>query len=118
SGVSAIFVVVAIVGFVSTREDRASLTWPSVEGIVRTSTIEYTGDGQPTPRVTYAYVVKGVAYTSDRYAPSSGMSRADAKQVVAAHTPGARVTVYYNPTSPAQAVLVPGYNTSQVFLYR
>lgn len=54
------------------------------------------------PKVTYTYVVDGVAYTSDRWSYAiEGLKRSLAEQVIAA-VPD-EVDVHYDPTAPQSA---------------
>ena len=61
------------------------------------------------PNVKYRYTVAGKTYSGNRYRfgeiySSDGIGY----QIVAEHPAGKRVTVYYNPDDPADALLRPG----------
>lgn len=60
--------------------------------------------GGYSPKVTYAYVVDGATYTSDRWSYAiEGLKRSLAEQMLAA-VPD-EVDVYYDPTTPQLAYL-------------
>ena len=87
------------------RSARASLGWPSVTGEIvnrnQTST-----QGRKKLRVDYTYAVDGVAYKGRRL--SFAANKADYPDWAKRFAPGTRIPVYYDPGSPATAVLVPG----------
>jgi hypothetical protein len=103
--------------FIAFRTSKASRDWPSVKGQVVVATVErkvdHDEDGSTTkysPRVIYNYSVSGQQLTSDRVVVGARLwhtSRARAEAKLAYQT-GQRVTVYYNPDKPAQAVLETG----------
>jgi hypothetical protein len=105
-------------GIVHYRTGKASAVWPSVEGKVIVATVEMSvstdSDGDTsrhyTPRVVYDYSVAGQQYNSDQVSigaawnyPSQARAAAKLK-----YQTGQRVSVFYNPEKPAQAVLEPG----------
>jgi hypothetical protein len=104
-------------GFIDFRTSKASRDWPSAGGQVTIATVEtkveHDEDGTTTkysPRVVYTYSVSGQQYTSDQVVVGArrwhtSQARAEAKL---AYRSGQRVTVYYNPDKPAQAVLEAG----------
>jgi hypothetical protein len=104
-------------GFLDLRTSRASGDWPSVEGQVTIATIDRKTEHDEdettikySPRVVYTYSVSGQAYTSDQVIVGgrhwhTSRARAEAKL---AYQSGQRVTVYYNPSRPDQAVLEAG----------
>ena len=90
---------------------QASLSWRSTQGRVLKSRVEVSG-GEVTsvsPYVLYEYEVHGQMYQSvqiqagDRFI-RSGTSR-DAYETVDKYPVGAMVTVYYDPSNPAEAAL-------------
>jgi uncharacterized protein DUF3592 len=79
--------------------DREVAAAPSASGEGR-----WGKGGGYTPKVTYTYVVNGVAYTSDRWSYAmEGLKRSTAEQALAA-VPD-EVDVYYDPKSPQVAYL-------------
>jgi hypothetical protein len=100
-----------------TRAARASVTWPSAEGVVVRSEVVRSGGGSSRSSVSYEadvryrYAVGGRRYESGRFAIGVAHSFADpaaARAEVAAYPPGRRVRVYYDPREPAESCLVPG----------
>lgn len=105
-------------GIVHYRTGKASAAWPTVEGKVLVATVDMSvstdSDGDTsrtyTPRVVYEYLVGGQQYSSDQVTigatwnyPSQARAAAKLK-----YEAGQRVSVYYNPEKPSQAVLEPG----------
>jgi hypothetical protein len=66
--------------------------------------------------VEYAYEAQGRRYTGDRAAYFRMWSQKSARQFVAGHSPGSRCPVHYNPSDPADAVLVPGVGGDVLFM--
>ncbi|MBP7775634.1 MAG: DUF3592 domain-containing protein [Acidobacteria bacterium] len=107
------------IGVANTLEARASLSWPTVEGVilrasvVRELTSSSGGSAAGTlwrPVVAYEYVVGGTRSEGERIAfgeYATGES-ADAEAVVARYPAGASVEVHYDPEVPGRAVLEPG----------
>ncbi len=105
----------------SWRQAHASRTWPSTQGIIEEAwiTISRSSRGPESPfedkffypHLRYRYQVGGQTYQGERIAagsPTGLSSRAEAEAVLAPYPVGRRVTVYYNPRNPAEAVLEPG----------
>ncbi|HUI97865.1 MAG TPA: DUF3592 domain-containing protein [Xanthobacteraceae bacterium] len=79
--------------------------WPTVKGTITSSWDVLDGE-----RIKYAYAVGGRRYVGHMVALSGGgASTFDAtpQELVEKYPPGAEVTVYYNPTHCATAVLEP-----------
>jgi hypothetical protein len=95
---------------------RATHTYRPVLGIVISSTVVGSGRSSRSPVIRYQYQIDGVSYTSEqrRYG-SDATSGPWASEVVAAHPPGATVTVYVHPSQPTEAVLVQGIEGSDLF---
>ena len=103
-----------VFGLVQFRTAKASQDWPSVEGEIVHATVgvKVSRDEDGTsrsyaPQVLYTYSVRGQQYTSDRVTVGarrrySSHRKAEAKLQ---YQNGEKVTVYYNPKKPAQAVL-------------
>jgi hypothetical protein len=108
-GITSIFVVhVARSIWRHTDAQRRFLT---TEGEVLASRIRQHTDGEGgttyRPIIRYRYTVNGRQHTSKRYdfADFGTGNRGHVAGIVDAHPPGKRVTVYYDPDDPAQAVL-------------
>ncbi|HUT58637.1 MAG TPA: DUF3592 domain-containing protein [Phycisphaerae bacterium] len=92
---------------------RAAAGWRTAEGAALVSKVKtHQGDDSDTysPYVRYRYTVGGKKYVNDRYDFMGGSSsdRDHARRVVKAHPRGRKVTVYYDPANPAEAVLFRG----------
>lgn len=92
------------------KSNYAKLHYGRTEGTVLLSEVESHPDSDGTtysPHVRYTYQVDGVQYTADRYDFMGGSSgdSSYAHRVVAENLLKSKVTVYYDPDRPAQAVL-------------
>jgi hypothetical protein len=102
-------------GLLQQRQALALQTWPSTAGVVIASELRSFTEWQDnvqrtfyTPGVVYRYTVGGREYTSDRYSlgAESNWGRPEiVQQKLARYPVETKVTVYYNPQSPAEAVL-------------
>jgi hypothetical protein len=102
-----------VLGTGQLKKARASESWPSVQGIVVSSTVERSSEHDNTDHyqasVVYEYAVDGVTYSCNRvsYGATRGLqeeAQAEAKR----YPKGKRVEVYYDPDDPDVAVLEPG----------
>lgn len=84
----------------------ASKRWPKTTGEVLESQLEKDVDGWG-PYVRYGYSVKGKRYVNDRlyFYLSNRSTEHEARKHLAPYPVGKAVTIYYNPRSPANAVL-------------
>jgi hypothetical protein len=88
-----------------------ALSYPAVEGEVLHCELKSFGDASATSdafNLEVAYEVQGRRYTGDCPAYFRMWSQPGARQFVAEHPAGSRCPVYYNPSDPADAVLVLG----------
>ena len=84
----------------------------TTEGMVVQSELEAAAgeDAACEAKIRYDYVVDGRHYAADRYRYArlgAAGTEAEAQRIVEAHPAGSRVTVYFNPRNPAEAVLYP-----------
>jgi hypothetical protein len=89
----------------------ASYEWPTVEGVIVSSEVSSTGlDEYFCTDIRYQYVVNGIEYVSTRVEVQDVCtnSRNTARSTVSRYPSGKIVELYYNPTKPTFAVLVPG----------
>jgi hypothetical protein len=91
------------------RLARQSIDWASTSGIIQTSEIIYEGIRRPReqPQITYTYQVNGTQYQGDRinFSFAEIYSKKEAEDVLALYPPNAMITVYYDPSQPAQSTL-------------
>ena len=107
------------------KSAHTSQGWPIAQGDVKAVNIkrDRITDSRPpaytyTYTVVYTYEVAGTPYESDRYSLGSGPTasrtyREQQNAIAAAkatYSIGQSIDVYYNPESPADAVLKPGAN--------
>jgi hypothetical protein len=57
------------------------------------------------PAITYQYKVAGKAFQSSHYSVQENLGNFEVKETLARFPKGAEVTVFYNPSDPAQAVI-------------
>jgi hypothetical protein len=93
------------------KRSRASLSWPTVSGVVRASDVLTRVEQQARydrASVLYQYVVGGTTYWSDTMSISAWEVAGDmqrARETVSKHPVGSQVRVYYDPDDPEAAVL-------------
>jgi len=89
---------------------RASVHWPSVEGVISESTLQERGRGRdPSPayaKIRFTYTVNGSDFCS-RW-KSFTLYAGDDAAFVLDHPRGKNVQVFYNPHNPKEAVLQTG----------
>jgi hypothetical protein len=93
-----------------------SRDWPTVEGVVRESSLGRrvvpgrTARSEYYPAIVYDYEVEGRSYVSDRVAIGTVAASfaAGIERIVDEHRPGARVLVHHHPERPERAVLLVG----------
>ncbi len=105
--------------FAGLRRQRAARAWPTAQGQILHARLReeqdpsLEGDRTETvwvPQVTYRYWVAGREYQGHALTlqqPPTFSTRRRAEQFLAHYRPGQRVTVYYNPLFPLDAVLQP-----------
>ena len=109
-------------GIVELCNARASLSWPTSEGIVTRSEVEQRSDNEGgrtyRPSIRYDYIVNGKQYTGNKYCFGVNCSSESqrAKKIVVEYHVGSTVKVYYSPSLPEKSVLVPGPNNSIYFV--
>lgn len=115
-----LIVIIAIVLFFFARKEQAlkeeSVQWLSVEGTVASSQVrrafEKKGGSSETNfifELHYNYEVQGQTYAGNRYKFHGDpvfKSKKDAEELVADYPPGKKITVYYQPDDPQQAVII------------
>lgn len=98
----------------------ATARWPTVTGIVDHSEMRRSDESDAVrAAVSYSYAVHGKRYQSERVRVYHWMSsdRSHAKRQLAAWEPGNEVQVSYDPAMPFEAVLVPGLEGADLFLW-
>jgi hypothetical protein len=111
-------------GFAAWRiaRQQSARHFPRVAGTVRSSEVEFAeGDAESAaylPKIEYDYVVAGRRYTGDRYRYGTigHPSHAAVERIVRRHAQGRETKVYYNPTDPADSLLQPGVDGSDLLL--
>lgn len=93
---------------------RESGGWPSVPGVIRSSTVKSESGSDGTtyrPEVVYTYTVDGTEYTGSLIAyglKGSSSSRSFAQHYDSKYPEGSAVPVAYDPARPQTSVLEPG----------
>src|SRR5262245_6576768 len=100
---------IATLAWLEHRRGESTRAWPTVEGTVLRCGAKAAGEGRFIPCVRFAYRVAGKSYVGQRIRTGLPLtSRDQAAASAARYQIGARVTVYYCPQHPAEAVLEPG----------
>jgi len=87
---------------------RKTASWPSVTGIIETSTIEAESDNM-LPEIRFSYTIDGKTYLKLLEFPASTTPTQEfSRNYVERFSPGESVSVYYNPDNHDQATLEPG----------
>jgi hypothetical protein len=100
-------------GMLQQHKMQEAQTWPTTQGEITASFVTdvTSSDDSGTsyePRVRYRYVVAGIIYEGTRigfFGHTTYGSRRRAQRALASYPEGAKVTVYYNPQHPEEAVL-------------
>jgi len=119
-------IVIALFSYKAYQVSLESKDWPNVQGVITRSEVEQqtstTGEGankkttvNAYPKITYQYQIGGQIHESTRISFSS--TSGNANQMVSRYPKGKTVPVYYNPTKPKQAVLVPGNSGLNIVPY-
>lgn len=113
----------ALLGYAVHRRGQATMSWPTAKGRVAGSTVDAVQihwldafglrhiRNAFRARTVYDYSVNGVRYQSDRVSYGAQVYatfRLLARQSAGRFAPGDAVEIFYNPLSPAEAVLVRG----------
>jgi len=95
----------------------ASLSWPSTNSTVISSSFEYYEEQSYSVSVRYRYEVEGQSYECDLISPGNPvMSENRAQELSEKYFAGASVSVFYNSQSPSEAILEPGVEAGLVFM--
>jgi hypothetical protein len=106
--------VVLFLGIGEVRKAAGSSEWPSAEGVILASTVEFQagkkGGGTYHARVRYAYEAEAKRLTGTRIAFGDYGSNdpSHARGIVERYPKGSAVAVRYRPSDPETAVLEPG----------
>jgi hypothetical protein len=119
-------VIFLIVGLITRSKTQTAKSWPTAQGtIVSTELREHNDDdsesGSSTvlfePVVMYSYQAMGVACSGKKIGYGTDrLDRSSAQKKINQYPAGSRVTVYYNPENPSEAVLEVNGTGSKVFL--
>jgi hypothetical protein len=97
--------------------------WPSAQGVIDSSRLEemmHSG-GHPDWRVYlgYHFLVDDVRYEGTRFTSTGEFygDEVNARAVVAENRPGQVVQIFYDPRDPSNAVLRPGLDSRQYFVF-
>ena len=98
-----------IVIFYTRRKVAQAESWSSTVGTVTLSTIDLRKSGNRIstqyPFVRYSYQVMGREYEANKIMPGAEFGGSSAQKVIDRYPVGTRVTVFYNPHNPYEAVL-------------
>lgn len=121
--------VMIAVGADNYQDGKETESWPATAGRVLSSSVDSEtrttrrdGRTQTTttyePIVRYEYTVAGTVYTEDDVTAADFSGSQDRAYRIAGRYPdGAATTVYYDPEHPKDAVLEPGADARNVYLF-
>jgi len=111
-GLILIFIAVAAALGAYTVRVEGARKWPIVNGtVVHASLARYSDPDRQTMEtgsIEYRYAVKGHQYIGRDFGFARDVQDPAVRALILAHPDGANIKVYYNPRSPAEAVLIPG----------
>jgi len=93
-------------------------SWPTTQGTVISSQVERSS--RYIPKVIYTYDVDTNAFSSDRIRQTNYAQykkKEDAAKVADRYPVDSKVTVYYNPNKPDEAILEPGIKGEHIFMF-
>lgn len=97
------------------EEAKASESWPTAPGVITRSDVNQSTDDGKTmyaAEISYDFTVENKSYIGNRISLTSGNSRTsslrEVKKDLQKYPVGAKVTVYYDPELPNNAVLQTG----------
>ena len=101
------------------EEAKASESWPNVPGLISNSEVRQSVDNEGktmyAAQINYVFTVENKSYTGNSISLTSGntttSSLRSVKKDLKKYPVGAKVTVYYDPELPNNAVLKPGADT-------
>lgn len=97
------------------NREKTTLTWSTTEGTITTSKVRKQHDTEngnvSYPRVTYTYEVDGKKHHSSNIMAGGEIGGINVESTLARYPLGLKVTVYYDPQNPKDAVLEPGNTT-------
>ncbi|UTW08264.1 DUF3592 domain-containing protein [Pseudomonas benzenivorans] len=88
----------------------ASKRWPAVTGrIISSEVVAFSADSERHDYLLhYEYQVGGVRYQGNRATLYPILQQEEAEKLAQRFTPGLKVAVHYDPTTPAEATLITG----------
>ncbi len=115
-GLVVVALLVGMMAFVTDTDAKASLNWPAVTGVVKSTKIEKSGSRRVTysPRVYYSYIINGTSHEGSLLTEPEFLfaTEKEAQQITNQYPDKSQVQVYYNPQNHEQAHLIRG-QTSQ-----
>lgn len=115
-GLVVVALLFGIMAFVTDTDAKASLKWPAVAGVVKSTNIEKSGRRKATywPKVFYSYAINGKSYEGSLLTePALSFStEKEAQEITNQYPNKSQVQVYYNPQNPEQAYLIRGQTST------
>ena len=97
------------------NRENATLTWPTVPGEITASKVKKRHDSEngtvEYPHISYTYEVNGKKHHSSNIMAGGELGGMNVESTLARYPLGLKVTVYYDPQNPKDAVLEPGNKT-------
>ena len=96
------------VGVRDARKAWQSGSWPTTTGTVVSATESNGKRGSSIPHIAYTYSVAGVNYTGTSITPGRVWGSGATYEAMLAFPLGSHPQIYYSPSDPREAVLMPG----------
>jgi hypothetical protein len=97
------------------NRENAAQTWPTVTGEIIASKVKKRHDSEhgpvEYPHVSYTYEVNGKTHHSSNIMAGGEIGGVNVESTLTRYPQGSKVTVYYDPQNPKDAVLEPGNKT-------
>ena len=105
--------------FLSYRQAQASGDWPATKGTVTVSRVDSTIGRKTKAKISYDYSVNGSSFvgTRVRFNDTTGSGRNAQEQLIEPYPVGAKVDVFYDPSSPNISILEAGAGWGSLGLF-
>lgn len=100
--------IITLAGLKLINDAKENLYWPTAEGVITQSFINWDKDRRRYADIKYSFVVNGETITG--FQISSKEMNTSSEELLKEYPVGKKVTVYYDPDDPYNCYLEPGYS--------
>ena len=112
--ISVMFFLFFIMSLYKIYKFHTASTWPTTEGEIINSKIKQKDKRSFEPDVEYTYYVNGKMYYSKVIMSSQPHKEHEVRDLLKKYPVGGKVTVYYHPEKPKNALLIPGITAKNI----